>query len=138
MFSRIYHLLGDHNLIGDTLDRISDKIVHQSKRCRKAFISLGPMGNDHCNDYQTIKIRDNRWVRYGYAESFWDCWFLFWRYRLADHKAITFMVRKLPNPISSKFLVIVVPLSNYLTNYELLFTGQGNKWSKCLCPPSPV
>ena len=54
-------------------------------------------------------------IRYSYFESCWGCCFLFWQHRLAEHKAMALMVSKLPNPISSKLLVIVVPFARPVT-----------------------
>ena len=53
-------------------------------------------------------------VRYSYFDSCWDCCFLFWQHRLAEHKAMALMVSKLPNPISSKLLVTVVPFARFI------------------------
>ena len=64
------------------------------------------------NDPTTQKSKR---IRYSYFDSCWACCFLFWQHRLAEHKAMALMVIKLPNPISSKLFVTVVPFSSPTT-----------------------
>ena len=61
------------------------------------------------------KTQKSESVWCSYFDSCCGCCFLIWQHHLAEHKAMTFMVSKLPNPISSKFLVKAVPFASYDT-----------------------